>query len=1727
MYIWPLLLLVSILQGDQSGSGSATSPPPCISSHFHELRQHSTGYRGEMLRAEQQYREHMLSPAQRGPKSFSIPVVVYVIGAPGSPVISPTDAEIVAGLDRLNAAFDGLDPCSGTTISGAATGIRFCLATRDIYGAGTTGIVRSTHPQHRVDLCTSETALKQSVRTGQDRFPHADYLNLYVVTEITASCMPDGDAVAGFAAYPAAHGMPTDGIVTEASVFASGSCDLVKVLIHEAGHYLNLLHTFEGGCKNDDCLSDGDRVCDTPPDNDKDIYPSHPCLTGGSVNSCSTDVNPGDPNNPLSSDRDDLSDNYMDYTPPACARSFTSGQAERMHAAIEGSRATLTVSQGCLPPCAQPLDFTVGVWPDSITAGETLSVLVSGPSVSSAWYWTLGTDIFASPHLLWPAEIPGTYVFVLHALHGQQGCSRTDTFHITVYCPLTAEYAISDLTPLPGDTILLTYRAVPGIQYTWYVDGLWLGTADTLAWIPPTAGTYHISLAVCDGTCCTEIVEYLRAGDCPTGLEGALWIFSVVGGIVLDFRDGSPVELPPVGISSNEASIVVCNADGDLLFYSEGRSVYNKNHTIMNPGSQRLWGNNSSTQIMALPVPGEPALYYLFYNTSEHGDFWGFNDDTTSLYYAVIDMRMNGGLGGVAQRNLLMARGVTEKLAATPHCNGRDWWLLSYQYSTDSFLAWLIDAEGIYPPVVSQTGIGVHSDQPSREGELDFSPDGTLLAMATPCVVPGINGSLEIFRFDPVTGIVSDPVLVRNESTFYYGLEFSPDNSLLYAQFNLFTGISQFSLEHYHPDSIRDSEIVLDPGASSYLGMQTGRDGKIYIANYPHPSLSVIHRPNVRGPGCLLDFEGFSLMYGYCFVGLPSLPNGIYTPEKPYLHGPRRICDSLDMVQYYVAGNCVPRDQEWTLLGSSRITAQHGDTLWLTPQAPGMDTLILTRHTPCRSVSDTLIFKVLPCTVTDCAPDFQWIRADTLLCPGEDLVLRFSTTATQVSLQNASGQTLAGATGSTLTLTPPPPAGDYALYLWQETGCDTVVSFAVRHSPGIGFRWLQYDSIVCAGDAAVIDFRSEATRADLLHDDGSWIAMDPALPMTVGPLLRDSAFVIRLRHDAWECDSTVHVSITTEIDGPVSQDTMMLCQGDSLLLWDDWVETAGEYLRVYPRQGCDSVSAVTVLTTPAPEILDVLITDAQCGSPSGQIEVVTAGSDLEYSLDGISFSASPLFTGVMPGIYLIVLRNAAGCTTRADALVVATGAPQVHDIHIVAPRCGTSDGSISITATGTGPLTYALDGSVPTAIPFFSGLAPGAYVIIVTDSTGCTATEEILLSTTDGPVIDDVLTMPAHCKMADGQLTVIASPADGLMYSLDGGNASASPVFTGLFPGDYTITVSDTLGCTAEVSVHIDEIPPVQILALNTEHATCGDPNGRIIVTAAQTDDVFYSIDRISWQDSPEFDLLDGGVYTAYLLSYGACIDSAVAEIIQHDAPAIIEIAIIPANCSGDNGTATFMIDGGTPPYLYTLDGLDPSAVNQFTDLAPGDYLLSVSDSLGCTARVVITIPLDESAILPHVTVTPARCGSPSGILEIHSQGIIAEYILNGSEINTTGYFPGLAAGAHHLLIRDSDDCLLDTTIHVPALDCDIFLPNIFSPNGDGINDTFGPVSASDAEILSFEIFDRWGNTVYSCSRSLQCHWDGTSGGNVAPAGVYVYSIRVKGKDGEEKRWSGDVMVVR
>ena len=267
--------------------------------------------------------------------TYTIPVVVHIMHNPSDPIGTGSnipDQNVIDAIQYLN---DEFSDANGITVE---TGIDFCLASIDPNGNSTNGITRYSSSQY-ANICkdTNDNAMKA------DRYwDQTSYMNIWVVDEIYHIEHADGicndTGIGGYAYYSSAHGQPYDGVVVENAYLASG------VLAHEVGHYFNLKHTFDGGCINNNCLIDGDSVCDTPPDNSTSVVS---CTNSSTANTCSTDVNSSDPNNPFTSDQVDMTTNFMDYNYVSCLIQFTDGQKVRMHDAIVNDRASLLTSTGC------------------------------------------------------------------------------------------------------------------------------------------------------------------------------------------------------------------------------------------------------------------------------------------------------------------------------------------------------------------------------------------------------------------------------------------------------------------------------------------------------------------------------------------------------------------------------------------------------------------------------------------------------------------------------------------------------------------------------------------------------------------------------------------------------------------------------------------------------------------------------------------------------------------------------------------------------------------------------------------------------------------------------------------------------------------------------------------------------------------------------------------------------------------------------------------------------------------------------------------------------------------------------------------------------------------------------------------------------------------------------------------------------------------------------------
>jgi gliding motility-associated-like protein len=346
--------------------------------------------------------------------------------------------------------------------------------------------------------------------------------------------------------------------------------------------------------------------------------------------------------------------------------------------------------------------------------------------------------------------------------------------------------------------------------------------------------------------------------------EAGIWYFGENAG--LDFRSGTPVPLLDGELDTLEGCATISDFNGNLLFYTDGITVWNRNHLPM-PNGTGLLGDYSSTQsAIMVPHPGNSDQYYIF--TADHAKL------PDGINYSLVDMSLDGGLGDIIQKNVQLLTPAAEKLTAVRHANGTDIWVLIRDAYADTFLAYRVGPAGVdVNPVITNIGVNLSTyffeSLGHAGGYMKVSPDGTKLAVSN----SGL--SFELFDFDTATGVLSNGrhLLPLNEVwKQFYGVEFSPSSRFLYACSNSMGEIIQFDTE---AADIMASKVVLSTRPDLVGAMQLGIDGRIYLNDFDRETnsnittLSVIENPNEQGVACSLVYNAIDLGGRRANQGLP------------------------------------------------------------------------------------------------------------------------------------------------------------------------------------------------------------------------------------------------------------------------------------------------------------------------------------------------------------------------------------------------------------------------------------------------------------------------------------------------------------------------------------------------------------------------------------------------------------------------------------------------------------------------------------------------------------------------------------------------------------------------------------------------------------------------------------------------------------------------------------------
>jgi gliding motility-associated-like protein len=588
---------------------------------------------------------------------------------------------------------------------------------------------------------------------------------------------------------------------------------------------------------------------------------------------------------------------------------------------------------------------------------------------------------------------------------------------------------------------------------------------------------------------------------------------------------------------------------------------------------------------------------------------------------------------------------------------------------------------------------------------------------------------------------------------------------------------------------------------------------------------------------------------------------------------------------------------------------------------------------------------------------------------------------------------------------------------------------------------------------------------------------------------------------------------------------------------------AGTYnVVVTDANGCTTLASANITQPTALTLVTTSSTNPTCfGGTNGSITVTSGGGTGThlYSINAGPNQVSPTFSGLPAGPYIIVVTDANGCTASTTVTLtqptILTATPVITNV-----TCnGGSNGQITlVVGGGTGPYTYLWSNSGVTNP--LTGIPAGTYSVTVTDANGCTLSLTGLVVTQPALLtVNPIATPSSICVGQSANLTSNPNGGTGpyTFFWTSGAltqNTSVTPVVT----TSYTVQVTDANGCTTTGSVLVTVNPPLTGGATATPPTICLGQSSTLNATVNGGTGGPYTFNWSSSGGNTQSTTVSPVNTTTYTVTISdGCSPNVTATVTVTVNP----LPVVTYSTTGLSGceplTVTYTnTTPNTSNCVWTINGTPyNSCVVTQTFPVQGTYIsnLTVTDANGCSATsgnvTAIVHPMPTAQFVANPSVTNIM----DPIVSFNNLSTAGSYQWNFGDGNTsTMAFPTNTYGDTgvfnvQLIVTTQYGCT-DTaygTVYISDI-FSVYVPNTFTPNGDGKNDVFTPV-VTGAEYYEFWIFDRWGELIYDSSK-MGIPWDATYKNVLVQQDVYVWKLHVKEKDSARSHdYIGHVTVVR
>ena len=512
---------------------------------------------------------------------------------------------------------------------------------------------------------------------------------------------------------------------------------------------------------------------------------------------------------------------------------------------------------------------------------------------------------------------------------------------------------------------------------------------------------------------------------------------------------------------------------------------------------------------------------------------------------------------------------------------------------------------------------------------------------------------------------------------------------------------------------------------------------------------------------------------------------------------------------------------------------------------------------------------------------------------------------------------------------------------------------------------------------------------------------------------------------------------------------------------------------------------------------------------------LTASGGVAYQWNGGETPTSATNKFTTPGTYIVTVTDASGCKTFASK--------QVSFLPSLADVTGNKTGCNMVTLTATGGITYQWNGGNTPHQATNTFTTSGNYSVIVTDANGCTTSIEKIVTVTSSPTAS-IIDNSIACSN-----TSSLTATGGTSYQWSGGLTPNQATNTFNTSGTYSVIVTNAAGCTTTLS------KTITIGAGQT--AITGNATGCNSVTLTASGGVNYQWDGGNTPSQPSNTFTVSGTYNVTITDANGCISTLqkMVVIISNVVPVLSIAAPSTTICAGNTirFSPTYTNAGTNPTFKWFKNENQVSTAQTYTTSA-----LRNEDEIYCeiTGSYACSIPLTSNKI--KVTVNPLPLVSFTGDITIENGGPKALKPEVSGNIISYSWSPvmGLdnpniknpqanpeSTTTYTLTVTGAGGCSAKATVKVVVLK-DIFIPNVFSPNGDAKNDEWVIRNIADYTGTKIQIFNRYGQKVFQHSNFID-PWDGTLNGKPLPVATYYYILELSNKS--KTKYKGSITILR